>query len=109
MVHDELRAAVEQLGKRPAPVRRVEDVLLLDLDPGQRLAFAGDIVAQAGQLLLALQQRQARLAPLLAGSGAVHEHQLLFSKCASSFSSTLVQPALTPGLSKWGGASVIRS
>jgi hypothetical protein len=42
---DELAVVAEQLGERLLPFRRVEDILLLDLDPRQRAALGGDQVA----------------------------------------------------------------
>jgi hypothetical protein len=41
VVDEQLGAAVEELGQGLLPVVRLEDVLLLDRDPGQLLAPAG--------------------------------------------------------------------
>ncbi len=59
VLHQQLAAALEQVGERARALGRVEDVVLLDAHPGQRAALAGDLVAQAGQFLLARQQRLA--------------------------------------------------
>ena len=59
VLHQQLAAAFEQLGERALALGRVEDVVLVDAHPRQRAAFAGDLVAQVRQLLLARQQRLA--------------------------------------------------
>jgi hypothetical protein len=46
----------EQLGKRPLALVGVEDVVLVDRDPGQRLALAGELVAPSRVFLLGLEQ-----------------------------------------------------
>src|SRR3546814_3247432 len=50
------------------PVRPFEDVILLDLHPGQRPARLQQLVALARQRLLGLQVRLARREPVLAGN-----------------------------------------
>src|SRR6185437_2572324 len=76
MVDKELRAAAEQVGQRLAPLFRVEAIRLVESDPGQRLALAGDLVAAPRQLLLGLEQVEASLEPFIAGSGDVGRHCL---------------------------------
>jgi hypothetical protein len=44
VVDQELRAAVEELGQGPRPFVGVEQVLLLDRDPGQLAALASQLV-----------------------------------------------------------------
>ena len=67
MLHHELVAAVEQVGQRAPAGRRVEEVVLVHANPRQRAALARDLVAEAGQLLLARQQLLAFGKPLLPG------------------------------------------
>jgi len=67
VLHHQLAAAFEQLGQRAPALGPVEDVVLLDAHPRQRAAFAGDLVAQARQLLLARQQRLALGNPSVPG------------------------------------------
>src|SRR6478736_518730 len=109
VVDEQLRAPVEELGQRPAPTGRVERVVLLDADPGQLLAGAGELVAPARVLLLALEQLDPLGTPLVSGRGAMHLVLQLLSKSVSSLSKTLLQPVLTDGLSKFGGACSMRS
>src|SRR3989442_10648333 len=51
VLHQQLMAALEQLGERALALGPVEDVVLLDALPRQRAALAGDLVAQSRQLL----------------------------------------------------------
>ncbi len=67
MLHQQLAAAVEQLGQRAPALGCVEDVVLGDALPGQRAARAGDLVAQVRELLLAGQQRLALGDPAVGG------------------------------------------
>src|SRR5664279_2671144 len=53
----QLAPAFEQLGERAPAFGRFEDVVLGDVLPGQGAALAGDLVAEAHELLLARQQR----------------------------------------------------
>jgi hypothetical protein len=79
---EELAATVEQIGQGHLAVRRVEDVRLLDLHPGQRATLGGEPVAEPGELLLSRHQGLARFEPFLArdDSGGVHHaHRALLS------------------------------
>ena len=71
VVDDELGPAGEQLGERPAPVLGVEAVLPLHRHPRQLATSARELVAAAGELLLLLEQGDARRQPLLAGSHSI--------------------------------------
>jgi hypothetical protein len=53
----------------------VEHVLLFDWNPRQRSPLACELVAPAGQLLLGLEQRQARLEMFLGGADSVSSHR----------------------------------
>ena len=44
MIDHQLAAAVEELAERLLSLRRLEDVVLLDLDPGQGCALGGKLV-----------------------------------------------------------------
>jgi hypothetical protein len=66
VIDDELAASVEQVGERQAAaVGGFEDVVFLDLDPGQRAALFRQAVALARPGLLLGEQRAARLDPFL--------------------------------------------
>jgi hypothetical protein len=65
VVDDELTAAVEEVGQRPAAARRLEHVLLVDPLPWKLAPLAVQIIPQAGELLLLREQLLARLEPLL--------------------------------------------
>jgi hypothetical protein len=77
VVDQQLGAAVEQLGQGPGAVVGVEAVVLVDRDPGQLPALAGQLVAGPGVGLLALQQRLAGGLPLLRADNLVLGHRLL--------------------------------
>ena len=68
VVDQQLGAAVEQLGQGPGSVVGVEAVGVVDSDPGQLAALAGELVTHPGVGLLALQQLRAGGLPLLARS-----------------------------------------
>ena len=53
MLHQQLAAAVEQLGKIAPAMLRLEDIGLVDAHPGQRAALAGNLVTKLRELLLA--------------------------------------------------------
>src|SRR4029453_4620671 len=72
VVDDELRAPVEELGQRLAPLVRVELVLLLDRHPGELLPPARKLVAAPRQLLLLGEERGPGLQPLVAGADPAH-------------------------------------
>ena len=73
MVHEELAAAVEQLGQGPLAALGVEDVLLVDLYPGQRAAGTTQVVPRVGECALLAQQVEPRREPNVArDDGRVH-------------------------------------
>jgi hypothetical protein len=63
-VEQQLTAAVEQVGQADRPVRPVEDVFLVDLQPRHPPAVSGQCVPGTGQVLLLRQQPQARGLPI---------------------------------------------
>ena len=54
VLNEELAAASEQIGERHAALRRIELVVLVDLDPGQGPALFGQRVAPAREFLFLL-------------------------------------------------------
>ena len=66
LLHDELRAAAEQLGERHTAVGAFEHIGLLDPDPGKLPAKPRDLVGAARQVLLGGEQIAARVEPLVA-------------------------------------------
>ena len=71
VLHQQLAAAVEQVGQRAPAHRRVERVGLVDPHPGQRPALARDLVAEAGQLLFVRKQLLTLGNPLVPGYDAM--------------------------------------
>ena len=71
VLHEQLPTAVEQVGERAAALGRFENIVLVDVNPRQRTALAGDLVAQACQFLFARQQRLALDNPFVPGCGTV--------------------------------------
>src|SRR3546814_14120992 len=67
VLHEELAAPGEEIAQRNRPLGPFEDVVLLDLHPGQRTALLQQLVALARERLLGLQVRPARRQPDLAG------------------------------------------
>src|SRR5690349_3289530 len=65
MLHDELAVAAEQIRERLFSLRRVERVILFDLDPGEGAALGGELVAQLRIFFLAQKMFLARLQPFL--------------------------------------------
>jgi len=63
VIDDELAPAVEKLGQSLPALRPVEDVLLVDLFPGQGAPLAAQFVAQPGELLLLREEFPARPYP----------------------------------------------
>jgi hypothetical protein len=66
VIHDQLAAAVEQLGERLFAVRAVEGVLLVDFHPGQLASLARERITLTCERLLLCQMFAPRLQPLLA-------------------------------------------
>jgi len=56
VVHDELRAAAEEVQQAGGAVVGVEAVVLVDSHPGKVLTLAGELVAATGELILGVQQ-----------------------------------------------------
>src|SRR3546814_11715308 len=67
VLHEELAAPGEEIAQRNRPLGPLEDVVLLDLHPGQRAALLQQLVALARERLLGFQLRLARRQPDLAG------------------------------------------
>jgi hypothetical protein len=65
MMDDELTASIEQVGERHLALGRVEDIVLLDLDPGQGAPLGAQAVARPHVLLLLDQKRLTRSEPLV--------------------------------------------
>src|SRR5262245_44973032 len=74
VVDEELRATVEEIGERGAPLVGLEAVLLLDSHPRQLLPRPGQLVAAPGQLLLGLEQSEPGGQPLFTRSCSVVRH-----------------------------------
>ena len=82
MIDDELAAVAEEIGEAFAPFGRIETVVLVNLDPGQRPALRIQAIARPGVFLFSRQQRAARLQPLLARyHGIFHVDLLRCSSC----------------------------
>src|SRR6185437_12288003 len=64
VVDDQLAAAVEEVGQRFVAVGAVEDVVVLDRFPGQRMPLPRQPVPRPGELLLLREELLARLEPL---------------------------------------------
>src|SRR6266436_1270343 len=64
MIDDELTASVEQIAERHRAVDAFEDIVLLDLDPGERAPLLRQAVALARPCLLLHKKRAPRLDPL---------------------------------------------
>src|SRR5436190_1810539 len=92
VVDEQLRAPVEELGKGLLPIVRLEDVLLLDPDPGQLLASACQVVAPAHVFLLGVEQLPPCCQPLVSARGSVLSHHV---------SPSVAQPVSPIQLAKW--------
>ena len=79
MIDDQLAATLEQIGKGLPAVRRVEDIFLLDLDPGQCPPLGAQLVAPVREFLLLGEQSRARGKPFLAGHDLGRFHAVLLS------------------------------
>src|SRR5262245_22045158 len=82
VIDDQLTAPVEQIGKRPLALRRIEYVLLLNLHPGQRAPLGGNKIAHARERLLAFEMCLARREPFVLGHDSIVLH------CSDSLSGT---------------------
>src|SRR5207247_521353 len=74
VVHQELRAPLEQVCQRRAPLGGLEAIVLLDPDPGELLPPPGQLVAPTRQLFLGGEQLAPGRKPLLARSCLVVRH-----------------------------------
>jgi hypothetical protein len=83
VIDEELGATPEELRQALGALLGVEDVLLLDRDPGQLLTHARDLVASAKVALLGFEQLSARRQPFLARSGLVVGHRFLLPVATS--------------------------
>jgi len=77
VIDDELRAASKEVGQRGAALIGLESILLVDSHPWQILALPRHFVAAPCELLLGVQQIQARRAPFLTCSDPVFGHGCL--------------------------------
>src|ERR1700674_3698152 len=77
MIDDQLATPVEQVGERVPAVKSVEDIFLLDLDPGQRPPLGAQLVAPASEFLLRDEQSRARGKPFLPGNNLGIFHAVL--------------------------------
>src|SRR5215469_15542728 len=76
MVEEELRAPSEEIRERGVAFVGLKPILLVDPNPRQFQTPLCQLVAAPGQLLLCLEQVQARCEPLLACPGPVLSHRL---------------------------------
>src|SRR6185437_15662858 len=84
MVDDQLVPAVEEIGQRLAPVRSLEDILLLHCFPGEIAAPLAQAIAEARELFLFRQKLLAGREPLLVRRDLVpcHDRHVLSSLIA---------------------------
>src|SRR3984893_673869 len=109
VVDQQLRAPAQELLQRPRPLGGLEEILLVDPYPRQLAPLACELIAHAGQLLLALEQLHASSEPLRAGVRPVCRHRVapLFavlapSRCSSAASASSRAPVPR---SRWAGVS----
>src|SRR5205823_9740303 len=76
VIHEQLGAAVEEIGQGLHAVHGHEPVVLLDRDPRQLAPLPGQLVAAAGELLLLLQQLVALRLPFLLRADPVLSHKV---------------------------------
>ncbi len=67
MLHDQLAATCEEIGKRYAAGRTGEDVVFTDLNPGQLAAAGGELILKAEKFLFLMQKFKTGGAPLVFG------------------------------------------
>ncbi len=77
MLHHQLAAAREQIGQRLLAFRAVEQVSLVDLDPGQRAALLAQPVARPRVFLFMRQMRFAGFEPFFTRDDFVRLHDRL--------------------------------
>jgi len=84
LLHDELRATIEQIGELLAAIWSLKNVILFDRDPGQLSAQPGDLVAAPRQVLLGSEQIEPRFQPFLACYDRMGRHSLSpFAVCGA--------------------------
>src|SRR3954465_12436931 len=66
VIKEELRSPAEQVSQRSTPIFRFEAIVFVDSNPRQLLPLPRNIIAKPGQLLLGLQEFEARFEPFLA-------------------------------------------
>src|SRR5204863_5775110 len=74
VVDKQLRAPVEQFDQRLLPVLGLEDVPLVDADPGQLLSLLRDLLVELPELPLALVNRLDRSLPLVPRNNGMISH-----------------------------------
>src|SRR5439155_19083128 len=74
MLDDQLAASLEQIGESFLTIRPVEDITLLDLDPGQCPPLGAQPVAQPGEFLFLAQKLGTRRQPLFLRYGRMLLH-----------------------------------
>src|SRR5580704_14263586 len=93
MLYEQLATAREEIGQRLRAVRALEDVVLLDANPGQIAPPGVDLIPQPGEFFLFLQEFRAGNEPLVAGNnrvmfeafrGGVDDHGVLLHVSAPS-------------------------
>ena len=75
MLDQQLAAALEQIGQGLPAARPVEQIVLVDLDPGQRAPLGAQPVAGQREFLLLGKMGFARGEPLLALDDGVRLHR----------------------------------
>src|SRR5262249_21182397 len=91
VLEEKLTPSVEQFGKRDLAGRGVEDILLLDPDPGQRTLLGAQCVARTGEFLFLGQQRLPGAKPFFTS------HNLMLLHSAISFCGPLAPWWRGPG------------
>src|SRR5882724_3960667 len=71
MLYEQLATALEEIGQRLRAVRALEDVVLLDANPGQIAPLGVDLISQPGEFFLLLQEFRAGNKPLVSGNNRV--------------------------------------
>src|SRR5262249_40723723 len=83
VVDEELRAPLEQILERGAPLIGLEAILLADPNPRQLLPPLRHLIAAPRELLLRLKQVEPRFQPLVTCPSRMRGHCLLLLRCGS--------------------------
>jgi hypothetical protein len=75
MIDDQLAAPIEEIGEPLFALGAVEDVVLFDLDPGQRAPLGAQLIAPAGEFLFVGEMRFPRSDPFVLGHDLVLHDQ----------------------------------